>query len=177
MCLHLAVTWWHHQEDLLSPQAINEGSRQVTRPWRPAPTHWLAQTAWANDKLRGSEQLLRTWRFMQVYMHTNQLKFWSGAVPIFLPGLHSHWPQHSMPDWGKGVLHCACAIQTIWQGRGSGSRTRGSWRGMASTSRRACRRPRQAYRMLRYWIRHRSNISYVFGDVCQRHRNLTYEIV
>ena len=42
---------------------------------------------------------------------------------------------------------------------------------MASTSRRACRRPRQAYRMLRmayrmlrYWIRRRSAISYVFGD-------------
>ena len=40
---------------------------------------------------------------------------------------------------------------------------------MASTSRRACLRPRQAYRMLRmayrmlqYWIRRRSAISYVF---------------
>ncbi len=47
MCLYLAVTWWHHREDLLSPQAIDEWSRsrQLTRPWRPAPTHWLAQTA------------------------------------------------------------------------------------------------------------------------------------
>ena len=55
---------------------------------------------------------------------------------------------------------------------------------MASTSRRACRRPRHAYRMLRmayrmlrYWIRRRSAISYVFGDVSQRHRNLTFDIV
>jgi hypothetical protein len=72
---------------------------------------------------------------------------------------------HHECQWGKGVLHCACAIQTILQSRGSGSRTSGSWRGMASASHHACRRPRQAYRMLRmvyrmllYCIRRRSYI-------------------
>ncbi len=65
MCLHLAVTWWH---GALTP---SRGSSESTvHRWRvKAADPTLAtgphsQTVLANDKLRGSEQLLSTWRLM-----------------------------------------------------------------------------------------------------------------
>jgi hypothetical protein len=109
-------------------------------------------------------------------------------------GLHSHWPQHSMPESARlrerGSTLCLCNTN-----HPAGPRIRkhsedgpvgagGAWPVRPAAPAAAPGKHIvcygivwMAYRMLLYCIRRRSAISYVLGDVSQRHRNLTYDIV
>ncbi len=90
MCLHLAVTWWHHCEDVLSPQAINEWSGQLTRPWLLAPTHWLLP--WVPVRERGSTLCLcNTNHPLPVAATVGEETLVLGDWDLDALGLYAHW--------------------------------------------------------------------------------------
>ncbi len=93
-------------------------SRQLTRRSRTGwqtPTPWLFQTAVANDKLRGSEQLVSIWRSMQDYTHTTNIGVtWTcwgakGSLNCIPAGM-----QQITPDIGMRAFNVCICLYCIW---------------------------------------------------------------